>query len=352
MRRIPLQKPEAGSATSPEIVARIDKRGLMLYVATPWLPSVLLFLVCTGGLSNLCLVLGSTLILSHAAPVYRGRALSLTMIGYGLSPLGTWPAGAIADQVGVPWVTGVQGAVAAAVLGLVAVFRPELRRVDWAIEPVTLVSEMPTESASDRTQVRDGVEETRVIQPSEKLAPKMNLSVLLWFTVLVLPWALLALIPDMPPAYIWIFVVVNALWLIPTLVLVPLYCRSISYEFGETELVVRRGIITRSEDTIPYHMITNIVVRRGPLDRWLGMGSLHVHTAGFSQQQGAEAKLVGLVDFEAVRDTILEAARRSHAGTQPLAAEMPAADAKANLAEIGNAILAELQAVRSRLERS
>jgi MFS family permease len=103
---------------------------LMLYVATPWLPSVLLFLVCIGGLSNLYLVLSSTLILSRAAPIYRGRVLSLTMMEYGLSPLGTLPAGAIADQVGVPWVTGVQGAIAAAVFGLVAILKPELRRMD------------------------------------------------------------------------------------------------------------------------------------------------------------------------------------------------------------------------------
>ena len=196
------------------------------------------------------------------------------------------------------------------------------------------------------------MEETRVIQPSEKLAPKMNLAVLLWFAVLVLPWALLALIPDMPPAYIWIFVVVNASWLIPTLVLVPIYCRSISYELGDEELIVRRGIITRSEDTVPYHMITNIVVRRGPLDRWLGMGSLHVHTAGYSQQQGAEAKLVGLVEYDATRDAVLQAARGSRVGTQQPVAEIPAAGEEANLAEIGSAILAELRTIRSRLERS
>ena len=194
--------------------------------------------------------------------------------------------------------------------------------------------------------------EPREFRPSEKLAPKMNLSVLLWFALLVLPWALLALIPDMPPAFLWIYLGANALWLIPTLILVPHYCRSITYEIGAEELVVRRGIITRSEDTVPYSMITNIIVRRGPLDRWLGMGSLHVHTAGYSQQQGAEAKLVGLVEYEAIRDAVLQAARRAHVGTQPLAAKMPAAGAEPNLAEIGNAILAELRAVRSRLERS
>ena len=103
---------------------------LIGYVAIPWLPTVLLFLICVGGLSNLYLVLSSTLILSHAAPAYRGRVLSLTMMEYGLSPLGTLPAGAVADMVGVPWVTGVQGALAAAAFGLVAVFKPELRRMD------------------------------------------------------------------------------------------------------------------------------------------------------------------------------------------------------------------------------
>lgn len=192
----------------------------------------------------------------------------------------------------------------------------------------------------------------REIRPSEKLAPKMNLAVLLWFAGLGLPWALLALLPDMPPAFIWIYLGVNALWLIPTLLLVPIYCRSISYELGDDELVVRRGIITRSEDTVPYAMITNIITKRGPLDRWLGMGTLHVHTAGFSQQQSAEAKLVGLVEYEAVHDAILRASRRTHAGATASAAKMPTANAEADLVEIGRQILAELRAVRNRLERS
>jgi len=190
-------------------------------------------------------------------------------------------------------------------------------------------------------------------KPSEKLVLKARLSVLFVFVLFILPWALLALIPTMPPAFLWIFLGVQPLWLVPTLWLQRPYCQSIRYQLGDNELNVRRGIITHSEDTVPYAKITNIVIKRGPLDRWLGMGSLHVHTAGFSQQQGAEAKLIGLVEYEAVRDAILHAARRAYAGAPaPAEAKPVTAETEPALVEIAREILAELRAMRSRLERS
>jgi MFS family permease len=103
---------------------------LALYVTMPWLPAVFLFLGVAGALGNLYLVLSNTLILSYTDEAYRGRVLSVAMMEWGLSPLGTIPAGAAADRVGVPWVVGVQGMIVVTITALVAILKPEMRRMD------------------------------------------------------------------------------------------------------------------------------------------------------------------------------------------------------------------------------
>ncbi len=103
--------------------------GLIAYVTVPWAPAVFLFLALVGGLNNLYMVLNSTLLLSNTDAAYRGRVLSISMMQFGLHPLGTIPSGAIADQVGVPWVVAVQGAIVAAAFALVGVFKPDIKKM-------------------------------------------------------------------------------------------------------------------------------------------------------------------------------------------------------------------------------
>jgi MFS family permease len=103
---------------------------LIALVTVRWLPAVYLSLFLIGGLGNLYMVLSSTLILTHSDPAYRGRVVSVSMMEFGLMPLGTLPSGAIADRVGVPWVVGVQGALVALLFTLVAWRKPELADMD------------------------------------------------------------------------------------------------------------------------------------------------------------------------------------------------------------------------------
>ncbi|NLT74054.1 MAG: MFS transporter [Chloroflexi bacterium] len=99
---------------------------LILYVTFPWLLGIYAALAAIGGMINLYMVLSSTLILTHTDPAFRGRVVSLSMFAFGLMPLGTIPAGAIADMVGVPWVVGVQGALVIGVYLLVRARKPQL----------------------------------------------------------------------------------------------------------------------------------------------------------------------------------------------------------------------------------
>lgn len=103
---------------------------LAAYVSLRWLPAVFFFLAVTGGLGNLYMVLSNTLLIGNCDPDYRGRVSSIAMMEWGLMPLGTLPAGAIADRVGVPAVVTVQGLLVSAIFLLVYKLRPEIRRMD------------------------------------------------------------------------------------------------------------------------------------------------------------------------------------------------------------------------------
>jgi uncharacterized membrane protein YdbT with pleckstrin-like domain len=146
--------------------------------------------------------------------------------------------------------------------------------------------------------------------PSPKYLNKLYINVLLVFLIFVFPWILMGLIPELGWPYVVVFLVANALWIIPTFLLLPAYCRSIRYEIGDNELVVYKGILTKSVKTIPYRTITDLVIKRDILDRWLfGLGSLDVQTAGKSGQTGAEASLVGLANWDELHNDVLQRLR-------------------------------------------
>lgn len=110
----------------------------------------------------------------------------------------------------------------------------------------------------------------------------------------------------------------NLIWLIPALVMTPIYINSIEYsvisESGETmpEIYVKKGIITVTRKHVPFRTITNIASKIGPFDRLFGVGNVSIETAGYSgsSQQGPEEKLEGIIFHEEVRDFILRELRK------------------------------------------
>ena len=113
-------------------------------------------------------------------------------------------------------------------------------------------------------------------------------------------------------------IVINLVWLIPTLIAIPLYYRRIEYSVkaksGDTmpEIYSKRGIVTITRKHVPFRTITNISSRAGPFDRLFKIGSVHIETAGYSgaNQSGPEEKLSGIVFYEEVRDFILKELRK------------------------------------------
>ncbi|MEA3407545.1 MAG: PH domain-containing protein [Chloroflexota bacterium] len=193
------------------------------------------------------------------------------------------------------------------------------------------------------------MEDRTTICPHEKLKAKYRVNTLLIFFLLIFPFVFLGLIPELGWLYVAIFVAANILWLVPVLLaFIPAYWRSLEYELLDDEVMVRKGVITKTVDVVPYNMITNISIKRGPVDRWLGIGGLAIHTAGYSQSSAAEASLVGLVDYEPLHEKILSAVREHRVGGPKPAMEGASLE-EASATDLLARILEELQALRRNL---
>lgn len=193
------------------------------------------------------------------------------------------------------------------------------------------------------------MEDRTTIRPHEKLKAKYRVNTLLIFFLLIFPFVFLGLIPELGWLYVAIFVAANILWLVPVLLaFIPAYWRSLEYELLDDEVMVRKGVITKTVDVVPYNMITNISIKRGPVDRWLGIGGLAIHTAGYSQSSAAEASLVGLVDYEPLHEKILSAVREHRVGGPKPAMEGASLE-EASATDLLARILEELQALRRNL---
>jgi MFS family permease len=90
-----------------------------------------LFLLCVvGAASNACMVTNNTLLQSNSDDRLRGRVMSVYMMMWGLTPLGTIPGGAIADLAGVPFVLSLQGGLMVLITLALGILWPRMRALE------------------------------------------------------------------------------------------------------------------------------------------------------------------------------------------------------------------------------
>jgi uncharacterized membrane protein YdbT with pleckstrin-like domain len=131
-----------------------------------------------------------------------------------------------------------------------------------------------------------------------------------------------------PQVNFWTWVV-HAFWLIPALIVTPIYIRSIEYsvvaETGEAlpEIHVRKGIFNVTRKHVPLRTITNVSSRQGLIDRLFGIGNVEIETAGFSgpTQRGPEEKLEGIRFYHELAEYVLVEMRKLR-GTYTTATEV------------------------------
>ncbi len=137
----------------------------------------------------------------------------------------------------------------------------------------------------------EGVE-FRPVSPS--LAKVRLIGAAIYFLIPAVVFAVLAIVLS---AYFWIGVGVCAALFVWMLWLIPRQVRALGYATTDSDLLVRRGIMWRRLDVVPYGRIQFVDVHEGPIARAVGIASCELHTAAAS----TDAKIDGLPVEEANR---------------------------------------------------
>lgn len=136
---------------------------------------------------------------------------------------------------------------------------------------------------------------------------KLGLAWLLGRGVVAILFLIISLVPfaleqflgvdGMPAWVIWVppaVVLVIALWV---LLLIPRQVNAIGYAERNEDLLLRRGILFHRIMVVPYGRMQYVDVTMGPVERILGISSIHLHTAS----PGTNAVLTGIPAAEADR---------------------------------------------------
>ncbi len=129
------------------------------------------------------------------------------------------------------------------------------------------------------------------------------------------------------------------------LLMVPLYFRyhTLWYRFDPAGVSMGYGILFRKELQLTYARMQDIHLSQNILERWLGIGTVTVQTAG----SGAAGNLTisGVRDYEAIRDYLYARMRGVREGHPALPGQ--AAPAEALLTEIRDALAEAARALGS-----
>ncbi len=115
-------------------------------------------------------------------------------------------------------------------------------------------------------------------------------------------------------------------------------------------LKIRQGVLMVSEKTIPLNKITDLAISHGPIMRAMGLKALRVETAGQSGAGGALATVVGIIDTDGFRDTVLDQRDK-------VVEQLPGGDEDAGARPdpaqgIGDATLLEIRDTLMRIEKA
>src|SRR5918912_1040743 len=101
---------------------------VLLAVAQSYLAGLMIVLL-TGGAFSVYNATNNALIHEATTDAFRGRVMSIYLMTWSLMPLGTLPAGALADRVGAPLTVALGGGLCALLVGVVWLATPALREI-------------------------------------------------------------------------------------------------------------------------------------------------------------------------------------------------------------------------------
>ena len=193
------------------------------------------------------------------------------------------------------------------------------------------------------------------IRPDKKLITKSWLTLVSLSIVIVLFACLMHIIPALDSDidleqfsfYLWriVFIAIILMWIVAAPIMI-LWIKNLSYFIEEDKIVIKKGILTKIKQNIPFRMVTDFMLERTLYDRWLGIGSIKIQTAGQTQNAtGYEGKLAGLLNWDELHEKLRSNLTNARASSKEIS-ESP----KVNEGALEN-ILTELKKISSILEK-
>ena len=144
-----------------------------------------------------------------------------------------------------------------------------------------------------------------------------------------------------------IFGMIFLLWLI-VVPIVKAWIKNLIYYIDEDRITIHKGILSKIKQNVPYRAITDFQLHRSLYDRFLGIASIKVQTAGQSPTAtGYEAKLSGLTEW----DNLFEILRGKVKILYPSSVTPEATGSIENEYGLLHKILEELKGIRNALEK-
>lgn len=133
---------------------------------------------------------------------------------------------------------------------------------------------------------------------------------------------------------------IAALWIICAPIII-IYIKKISYAIADKRIIIRKGVLSKIVQNVPFRKITDFKLHRSLYDRFLGIASIKVQTAGQSASgTGYEAKLSGLTNWDELLEILRNHIEKYDPGsTQP--EQLPK-----NSSETLNLILQEMRELK------
>lgn len=90
---------------------------------------------------------------------------------------------------------------------------------------------------------------------------------------------------------------------ISMLLVTPARYRAWAFRVGDLDVRLRHGVLWRTESVVPHFRIQHVDTTHGPLERWRGLGSVVIYTAG---SVGGALTIPGLAiaEAESLRDRL------------------------------------------------
>lgn len=153
-----------------------------------------------------------------------------------------------------------------------------------------------------------------------------------------------------------ISIVLSIIWIISQVLIwaisipiIKLWIKNLAYVIQDDRVTIHKGILTKTQQNIPYRSVTDFALKRTVYDRLLGLGSINIQTAGQSKSaSGYEGSLIGLIDYENLHSELKEKLKKLHPVSESTTTSEPVRKSDESVLI---QMLEELKKIRRNLEK-